>query len=256
MNGLTRAGRFFFVIAMVAFGVHYLYYASGGRGAIPGPPWIPGAPALAWLAGIGFVVAGVCIAVGKMARVAAILLGAAFLLRVLVLHLPGLLAHLHDPAQWTPLFEVLAIGSGAWILARTLPSDRLRSPDWDRTLEVAFQIGRLLFALSLVVFGVQHFMYAAFIATLIPAWIPAHLFWAYFIGVVFLGAALSVGTGVTAGLVEILLGIMFFLWVILLHAPRVAHTPHHGNEWTSLFIALAMSGVCFALAGQVDLRDE
>jgi hypothetical protein len=42
---------------------------------------------------------------------------------------------------------------------------------------------------------------------------------------------------------------MFFLWVIVLHIPRVASSPRDGNEVTSLFVALAMSGVGFALAG-------
>ena len=40
----------------------------------------------------------------------------------------------------------------------------------------------------MIVFGAQHFMYAAFIATLIPAWIPFHLFWVYFTGAGFIVA--------------------------------------------------------------------
>jgi hypothetical protein len=47
----------------------------------------------------------------------------------------------------------------------------------------------------------------------------------------------------------ILLGMMFLLWVVLLHAPRVAMSPHNGNEWTSEFVALAMCGASFVLAG-------
>lgn len=250
MDGLSRVGRFFFAAAMAAFGVQYIYFASGGRGPIPGPPWMPGSEIAAWLAGIGFVVVGLCIAAGKMARVAATLVGAALLLRVLVLHLPGLIAHVHDPGQWTPMFEVLGIAGGAWILGRSLPADSLRSPEWDTALEMLFHVGRFFVVSLLVVVGVQHFMYAAFIATLITAWIPWHLFWAYFVGVAFFGAALSIATGVMARAVEVLLGTMFFLWVLVLHAPRVAATPNHGNEWTSLFIALAMSGAAFALAGE------
>ena len=30
--------------------------------------------------------------------------------------------------------------------------------------------GRLLFALTLVVFGIQHFQYAAFVASVVPSW--------------------------------------------------------------------------------------
>jgi len=39
-----------------------------------------------------------------------------------------------------------------------------------------------------------------------------------------------------------LLGIMYFFWVLIVHAPRVAAALQNGNEWTSGFVALAMSG--------------
>ena len=41
---------------------------------------------------------------------------------------------------------------------------------------------------------------------------------------------------------------MFLLWVIILHAPRVLAKPAAEPEWTSLLIALAMSGIGFTLA--------
>jgi uncharacterized membrane protein len=109
--------------------------------------------------------------------------------------------------------------------------------------------GRYLIAISLPVFAVQHFMYADFVATLVPSWIPAHLFWAYFAGVAFIAAALTIAAKKMMRLTGMLLGTMFLLWVVVLHAPRVAAALHNGNEVTSLFVALAMSGVGFALAG-------
>ena len=114
--------------------------------------------------------------------------------------------------------------------------------------------GRVFFALTLVVFGVQHFLYAGFIATLVTAWIPGHIFWAYFVGVAFIAAALSISTKVYGRLAATLLGMMFLLWVIVLHAPRVFHSVRNGNEWTSAAIALAMSGAAFSVAGALPRR--
>jgi uncharacterized membrane protein YphA (DoxX/SURF4 family) len=108
--------------------------------------------------------------------------------------------------------------------------------------------GRMLFAISMIVFGVQHFMYAPFIASLIPSWIPGHLFWAYFTGSALIVAGLSVATGIFAALAAALLGIMFFLWVLVLHAPRVVAQPRNGDEWTSAFVALAFAGGSCILA--------
>jgi hypothetical protein len=55
-------------------------------------------------------------------------------------------------------------------------------------------------------------------------------------------------------LAAMLLGTMFLLWVLVLHIPRVAGSPRNGDEVTSLFVALAMSGIAFALANMPEGR--
>src|SRR5882757_8045288 len=92
-------------------------------------------------------------------------------------------------------------------------------------------------------------MYARFVATLVPAWIPTRLFLAYFTGMAFVAAAISIATKRMLGLATMLLGTMFFLFVVLLHIPRVAGAIRNGNEVTSLFVAVAMCGLSFVLAG-------
>ena len=53
----------------------------------------------------------------------------------------------------------------------------------------------------------------------------------------------------TAALAGTLLGTMLFVWVLVLHIPRAVADPYGaiGNEWTSVFQALAFSGVAFIL---------
>jgi uncharacterized membrane protein YphA (DoxX/SURF4 family) len=242
MHGLLRAGRIIFAIAMVFFGVQFLIFATSMTGPLPGPPWARGGISLAWLCCAGFIVCGVSIAAGMMARWAAMLLGAAVLLFALIRWVPDLVAHLHNPGPWTVVFELLAISGGAFVLAASLSSP-------DGTWNGLAAIGRYMVAVSLVIFAVQHFMYAGFVATLVPAWIPRHLFWAYFTGAAFVAVALSFAAGKMVRLSAGLLGLMFLLWVLLLHVPRVAASPRNGDEVTSLFVALAMCGVSFILAG-------
>ena len=116
-------------------------------------------------------------------------------------------------------------------------------------VDLSYAIGRLLFGVSLVVFGVLHLIYGAFIATLIPGCMPGRLFWAYFVGVAFMATALSLFTRKHVSLTINMLGLMFLLWVVGLHAPRVVASPQIEPEWTSMFIALAMSGISFFIAG-------
>jgi hypothetical protein len=52
-----------------------------------------------------------------------------------------------------------------------------------------------------------------------------------------------------------MLGLTFLVWVLILHAPRVAAAPHNGSEWTSALMALAMSGTAFAVAGSFAQRE-
>jgi uncharacterized membrane protein len=244
MDGLLRAGRVLFAIAIVFFGIQFVIFAASLTGPVPGPPWTRGNIFVAWLVGVGFILAGLSIAIGKMARCAMVALGAAMILFGLIHYGPALVAKPHDPGPWTVLFELLAMGGGAWVIAASFP----QPPEggWVRMLA---DVGRYLIAISLAVFAVQHFIYARFVADLVTPWIPWHLFWAYFCGIAFVASSLSFVMGKMVRVASSLLGTMFFLWVIVLHIPRVAAAVRNGDEVTSLFVCLAMSGVSFVLAG-------
>jgi uncharacterized membrane protein YphA (DoxX/SURF4 family) len=102
--------------------------------------------------------------------------------------------------------------------------------------------GRIFIAISLVVFGIQHFIYANYLAGLVPAWLPGRLFWAYFVGVAFVAAAIGAVDPKMTRTAGILLGMLFLLFVVTLHIPRIAAHSRDGNEWTNGFVALAMCG--------------
>jgi uncharacterized membrane protein len=250
MDGPLRIGRWFFAVAMLFFGLEFFLYVAGMSGPLPGPPWSRGALFLDWLACAGFIAAAVSIATGRMARLVATFLGVVLLLYAVCRYMPVWLTRLHDPSPWTILFEILAMVGGAWVFAAGFPADKKISyPNESFVLQLA-NVGRFFIAISLVVFAVQHFIYAQFVANLIPAWIPERLFWVYFTGIAFIAAALAIASRKMIRLAALLLGTMFFLWVLVLHIPRVAGSPRNGNEVTSLFVALAMSGIAFALASE------
>jgi uncharacterized membrane protein len=226
----SRVGRFFFAIAIIFFGVQHFFYVFHA-GPAAGPPWIVRHILWAGVMGAFLILAGALIAAEKMLSFGAGMLAAVLFLYVLFLYLPAIIAHLHDPGRWTSASELTCLCGVALILAGLTT------------------LGRLFYAVPLVVFGILHFLFAHFIATLVPEWIPHRLFWAYFIGVAFIAAAVSIATKGQARLAASLLGAMFSLWVLIVHAPRVAAHLRNGNEWTSLFIALAMSGGAWLVAG-------
>ena len=241
MDRVLHAGRFFFASAMMFFGMQHLWYGRFTGGLPPIPPG-PASSAWTYLAGLLLLVAGVSVVLNFRARLSATLLGVLFVSSFFVLQLPALAMNWHSGSQWTRAFEALALGGAGLGLAGEFPAATTDSRGWDSAVENASRTGRILFGAPLFVFGVQHFLYAAYVATLVPSWIPWHLFWTYVAGVAFLSAGLAITTGIMASLAATMLGTMFFLWVVLLHGPRIARTLYNGDEWTSGFVALAMSG--------------
>src|SRR4051794_7927826 len=65
-----------------------------------------------------------------------------------------------------------------------------------RGSEKIVALNRLFIAVPLAIFGTEHLGAANFIAPQIPAWIPWHLFWAYFVGLALLAASLSIAARV------------------------------------------------------------
>jgi uncharacterized membrane protein len=246
----TVLGRYLFAISMAAFGIQQFICSDFVPGLMPLPAWNPGRLLLIYVIGFGLVAAGASIVANKGARFAATLLGLMWSLCVLVLHVPRLAANPHNGSMWAGAFEVVAIGGAAFILAGTLA---VEDPHLHKTgaLSKTIAPARYAFAISLLVFGIQHFIYYEYVSSVIPSWIPGHLFWAYLTGVAHIAAGLSIATKVKARLAATLLGLMFGLWFLLLHIPRAVAHLHEKNEWGSAIVALAMCGGSLLIAGSL-----
>jgi uncharacterized membrane protein len=118
----------------------------------------------------------------------------------------------------------------------------------EQGIERFVRLGPLLFAAPMAVFGAEHLTVAKDIATAIPHWIPAHLFWTYLVGVALISAALSIVSQRLSGLAATLLGIMLFCFVLLIHIPRLAANPRDRIVVAVVLRDLAFSAGAFALA--------
>lgn len=107
-------------------------------------------------------------------------------------------------------------------------------------------LASVFYAAPLAAFGGEHLTDAADIAQLIPAWMPARLFWSYFVGVALIAAGLSLSAKKCVRLSSALVALMFFLFVAMMHVPGVIGSPH---DRFSLAVAFRdMSFGCGALA--------
>jgi uncharacterized membrane protein YphA (DoxX/SURF4 family) len=141
---------------------------------------------------------------------------------------------------------------GGAVLAIGLAAIFLRG-DWQRArgLDKLILFGPLFYAAPLAAFGTEHFTLAPAIASIVPAWIPWHLFWAYFVGACFIAAALSLVTGIQARLAASLLALTFFLFVVLMDIPGWVQTPRDRIALTLALRELSFSGGPLALAASL-----
>lgn len=247
---LSRLGRCIFSAAIIAFGVETIACArnvSHSLGpqyeSLPVLPWLPSIPWLAYLFGLIWIACGVGMLIPSTLKKAAILLGALLFACALILIVPKYAVALDSIGLRTVVFEPLTISCLAFLLA-----GRDAIPGW------LARLSRYLLGLSLIVFGVDHFLALGFIANLIPGWIPFHVFWVAFFGVAMIAAGVSIGINILPSWGAAGIGTMFGVYVITLHIPRVLGlygipgAPRNPNEWSSLFIAAALWGGFWALA--------
>ena len=125
--------------------------------------------------------------------------------------------------------------------------------DWQkaRGFDKLILFGPLFYAAPLAAFGTEHFMFAQAIATMVPAWIPWHLFWAYFLGVCFIAAALSLVTRIQTRLAASLLALTFFLFVVLMDVPGWLQNPRDRIALALALRELSFSGGALALAASL-----
>ncbi len=164
-----------------------------------------------------------------------------------LLNSPAVVAFFAIPSTviWSYLVfgVVLAIGLATIFIRR----------DWQkaRGLDKLILFGPLFYAAPLAAFGTEHFTLATAIASIVPRWIPWHLFWTYFVGACFIAAGLSLVTRIQARLAASLLALTFFLFVVLMDAPAWAHNPQNRFGLILTLRELSFSGGALALAASL-----
>lgn len=239
---------YFYAVAVASFGVIMLIVQNFLTGLLPVPAGVPLHGVLWLLTSAVFILAAAAVVLGFRRQLALVAIGVVFLLFLFGLHLPALFANIYNGGNWAATFEVIMLSGGAFIIAVQAPDDPAFGPRGERVVRVAAVAGHYAFAAALLLFAIQHIMYFDYIVSLMPAWLPLKVGWAYLViaGYILCGVSFVIGRRV--GLAALWLGIMFGLWVIILHAPRAFGNWNVESEWTSLFVALAVCGVAFYIS--------
>jgi uncharacterized membrane protein len=246
-NKVIHAGRIFYGLGIVGLGIQHFVIATYVPVILPSlPGWLPFQGAWPYAVGLFLIAAGTAIVCGQGARRASVVLGTALLAALVLRGIPVQFAAGRWPiASWNYEFKLLTLSGGAFVVASSLPDRASAGKD---TLFRSF--GCFALAITVAVFGGEHFQYVSGVADLVPSWIPGHIFWTYWSGSALIAAGLGMLLRIQARLAAGLLGTIIFIWFLVLHIPRALADPHsgNGNEWSSVFESLAFSGIAFILS--------
>ncbi|HMI58851.1 MAG TPA: hypothetical protein VK511_12430 [Gemmatimonadaceae bacterium] len=247
MNKSFHFGRMIFATAMAGLAVQCMLRGN----AVPALEPVSSSsslPLIGWITGVVLFAAAVATLVYSKAYYGAAVIAAMLLLWVLLLHAPALVAAPRNGGEWTGAFETFALSGAALLLFGLMRSAAGYEREPEPIARRAATIGRIMYGVSMPAFGVLHFIYIAYVASVIPSWIPAHVFFGYATGVAHVASGLGILTGVLSRIAAYCTAAMFGSWVLIVHAPRVLANFRSPNEWTSMLIAAGMCGGALLIA--------
>jgi uncharacterized membrane protein len=226
------AGHAVFAATLVVIGI--LGLIKGDLVAVwqLAPNRVPARGALAYLCAMISVVSGVGLLGQRAAGAAARVLLAWLLIWLLLFKAPVIFRAPGMLVSWEDCAETGVMVAAASVLYG----------------ERGVRIGRTLYGLALIIFGLAHFAYLKETAALVPAWLPFHAAWAYFTGCAYIAAGLAVMGGLFARLAATLSAVQMGMFTLLVWGPVLAAGPKDAFQLNESIISLALTASGWVVA--------
>ena len=248
---ILKISRLSFILSVIAFGL--LHFALDNyMTSKPAAEYSMTFTLIGFIFRILLIVFALGIMVSDRPHVPATSLGVLLLAWTCIRHVPLLITNFKDPGEWNSTGMAIAMAGGAFLVGDSFSRERSNDQIFFRSmtspsLAMSYS-GRLLFGIPMCVFGIQHFLYSDFIASLIPSWIPETLFWTYGTGAALIAAGCLIIVRIQIRWTATLLGTMLLHWLILVHFPKIIARPQDAYEWTSALQACALGASAFILS--------
>lgn len=112
-------------------------------------------------------------------------------------------------------------------------------------------LGPVFVATALATFAGEHFFAARALMAIVPRWLPAPLFWTYFVGAALLAAAISFIAWRHVRWSAVLLALLFVIIVVTIDLPNLPKNLHERLFWTLTVRELSFASGALVLAGSV-----
>jgi hypothetical protein len=214
LEKLIVLGPLFYAAPLVVFGAEHLVGIRSIMQTVPA--WMPVREFWVYFVGIALIAAAVSIVSGKLVRWSTPLLGIMFVIFVLAIHVPNVIANPRSRFLWAIVLRDLSFAAGAWALAGSR-----------NKLAWLIHVARYCIAIPAIFFGVEQLLHPGFALGVplpkpIPSWIPLHAYWGYLTGLVSLIAGAGMLVKNQARSAAVLLGGVITIIVALLYVPILA----------------------------------
>jgi uncharacterized membrane protein len=143
------------------------------------------------------------------------------------------------------------IGAGIAALGAGLILARVRFLSASGATAKVLVLGPVFEATALAVFAAEHFLAAGDLMPIVPRWMPAPLFWTYFVGAALLAAAISFIAWRHVRWSAALLALLFLIIVATIDLPILSRQAHERLFWTLTARELSFAGGAMVLAGSM-----
>ncbi|HSE66963.1 MAG TPA: hypothetical protein VLB12_08250 [Gemmatimonadales bacterium] len=245
---IASVGHALFAAAMIWLGAMGLGKGDFVQVWQPVPKWVPAREVLAYLCAFISLGTGIGLLWQRTAAVAARVVFAALLVWLLALRLPNLF--FQTPlvlVAWT-FGSTAVMVAAAWVLYVWFAGERDRRRLGPLAGDTGLRVARALFGLSLIPFGLAHFMYRDATTVLIPQWLPWHVAWASCTGAAFIAAGLAVTVGVWARWAAALATLQLALFGLIVWVPRVLAGAVNDFQWGEFVVTCALTAGAWVVA--------
>jgi uncharacterized membrane protein len=244
------AGQFLYAIGFLGLGILGLIFDDYAMNWQPVPSSFPAHDFFAYVSALILLLSGAGLLVQRFQIQCAVLLTAFLVIWLIALRVPPLLTDFFSVINWLGLAETLEMITGGWLLAIALIQWRGNSKINWLAHAMSLRSAKFLFAASLPLIGLSHFVYAKETAQMIPEWIPERLALAYLTGAGHVAAGIALLINVMPRLAITAEVSMMSSFVLLLHVPGVVADPTSRFQWTMLCVAVCITGAATIMMNQ------
>ena len=116
-------------------------------------------------------------------------------------------------------------------------------------MKIMFILGRIVFGIPFIVFGIFHFLYAKEMAFMIPKFLPGHGFlWVYIFGASLVAAGLSFIARAQMFLAGFLLALLLAMFIIFIDIPALNKIYTNSAAMANLLKDIALLGGALMIA--------